>query len=273
MAAETEPTIQSLAEGQQQLTEGQQQITSLLANFIAEQRQFNERTDHRLETIQADVGEQRELYQQLYMLYQAQRNINGEIERRIKRIEDNLLEQRQFNDEQRQFNDEQRRFNAEQRQFNERTEARLRIMHDDIAEVKGGHARVETLRRAGAIAAALNFLYERTLSPSELDDMVRENPGIGVAANELQSFAKAGLVIKGKDSSLLTNYIAVEISYTADQRDIDRAIRNADLLSRFTGRPAHPVIASVRNDSVVSNLVADGFIRWYEIPQRDLQAA
>ena len=252
MAAETEPTIQSLAEGQQQLT-------SLLTNFIAEQRQFNERTDHRLETMQADVGEQRELYQQLYMLYQAQRNINGEIERRIKRIEDNLLEQRQFNDE--------------QRQFNERTEARLRIMHDDIAEVKGGHARVETLRRAGAIAAALNFLYERTLSPSELDDMVRENPGIGVAANELQSFAKADLVIKGKDSSLLTNYIAVEISYTADQRDIDRAIRNADLLSRFTGRPAHPVIASVRNDSVVSNLVADGFIRWYEIPQRDLQAA
>ena len=245
MAAETEPTIQSLAEGQQQLT-------SLLTNFIAEQRQFNERTDHRLETIQADVGEQRELYQQLYMLYQAQRNINGEIERRIKRIEDNLLEQRQFN---------------------ERTEARLRIMHDDIAEVKGGHARVETLRRAGAIAAALNFLYERTLSPSELDDMVRENPGIGVAANELQSFTKADLVIKGKDSSLLTNYIAVEISYTADQRDIDRAIRNADLLSRFTGRPAHPVIASVRNDSVVSNLVADGFIRWYEIPQRDLQAA
>ena len=179
-------------------------------------------------------------------------------------------EQRQFNQEQRQFNQEQRQFNQEQRQFNARTDRRLRTIQDDIAEVKGGHARVETIRRADIIASGLNLMHERTLSAGELEDMVRENPDIGVAPNELQSFAKADLVIKAKDSSRLTNYIAVEISYTADHRDTNRAIRNANLLTKFTGRPAHAVIASVKNDQIVNSFIAGGSVRWYEIPIRDL---
>ena len=170
------------------------------------------------------------------------------------------------------FIDEQRKVNDEQRRFNERVDRRLQTMQDDIAEVKGGHARTETIRRADIIASALNLIYERTLSAGELDDMVRENPDVGVARNELESFTKADLVIKAKDRLRLTNYIAVEISYTADQRDTSRAIRNADLLTLFTGRPAHPVIASVRNDRSVSNLVENGSVNWYEIPTRNLRA-
>ena len=38
--------------------------------------------------------------------------------------------------------------------------------------------------------------------------------------------------------------IAVEISYTADRRDTDRATRNADYLTRFTGQTGHAVVAS-----------------------------
>ena len=145
-------------------------------------------------------------------------------------------------------------------------------MHDDIAEVKGGHARVETIRRADVIASEMNFFYERTLSAGELEEMVRENPVDRIARNELQSFTKADLVIKAKDSSRLTNYIAVEISYTADERDIQRATRNAEFLTQFTRRPAYAVVASVRNDGTVSNLVHEGYIYWYEIPRRDLHA-
>ena len=169
-------------------------------------------------------------------------------------------------------------FIAEQRQFNasvdrrfEQIERRLETIQSDIAEVKGGHARVETIRRADVIASAMNLFYERTLSASELDDMVRENPDISVARNEAESFKKADMVIKAKDGSRLTNYIAVEISYTADERDTNRAIRNAELLTKFTGRQAHAVIASVRNDYATGNLICNGFIRWYEIPRRNLQ--
>ena len=271
---------QKLAEGQQQLAEGQQQLTSLLTDFIEEQRRVNASVERRLQTMQDDIDEQRkfmdeqrEFNEQQRMFNRTQRSISDEIERRIRQIEDDLIEQRQFNTEQREFNQEQRIFNRAQLEFNERVERRLAAMHNDIAEVKGGHARTETLRRAEAIASALRFSYERMLSAGELQDMVRENPDRGIPANELDSFSKADLVIKAKDGDLLTNYIAVEISYTADQRDIDRAKRNAEFLTKFTGRPAHAVVASVRNDSVVSNLVSVGYVNWYSIPLRVLQTA
>ena len=237
MTTQNEPTIQSLAEGQQQLL-------SLVAGFIEEQRRFN--------------AEQLQFNAEMRQFKEEQLQFNAEM--------------RQFKEEQLQFNAEQRRFNTEQRRINERTDRRLRTIQNDIAEVKGGHARVETIRRADLIASSMDLIYERTLSAGELEDMVRESPDIGVASNELVSFAKADLVIKTKDSSRFTNYIAVEISYTADQRDTERAARNADLLTQFTGRPARPAIASVKNNPVVSRLVEEGSVHWYEIPPRDLQA-
>ena len=202
MSTQNEPTIQSLAEGQQRLSEDLESLTALVTDFIGEQRQFNERVDRRLE----------------------------------------------------------------------RVDRRLGTIQGDIAEVKGGHARTETIRRADVIASGLNLIYERTLSAGELEDMVRENPDASASRSEMESFTKADLVIKAKDNLRLTNYIAVEISYTADQRDTDRAARNASLLAKFTRRPSHPVIASVRNDYDVQSLIANGAIHWYEIPLRSLQA-
>ena len=236
MTSENEPTIQSLAEGQQKLAEGLQNLTDLVTDFIDEQRQVNE----------------------------GQRQFNEEM--RSFRDEQLLV-----NEEMRSFRDEQLLVNEEQRQVNARVDRRLRSIENDIGEIKGGHARAETIRRADIIASAMNLIYERTLSAGELDDMARENADSAIARNELESFAKADLVIKAKDGSRLTNYVAVEISYTADQRDTGRAIRNADLLTRFTGRPAYAVIASVKNDFAVNDLIGKGAIRWYEIPQRSLQ--
>ena len=186
-----------------------------------------------------------------------QRQFNASVDRRFEQVD-------------RRFEQIERRFEQVDRRF-EQVERRLETIQSDIAEVKGGHARVETIRRADVIASAMNLFYERTLSASELDDMVRENPDISVARNEAESFKKADMVIKAKDGSRLTNYIAVEISYTADERDTNRAIRNAELLTKFTGRQAHAVIASVRNDYATGNLICNGFIRWYEIPRRNLQ--
>ena len=215
MSTQNEPTIQSLAEGQQRLSEGLENLSGLVKEFIEEQRQVNEE----------------------------QRQFNERVDRRLEDVD---------------------------RHF-ERVDRRLNTIQGDIAEVKGGHARTETIRRADVIAWGLDLIYERTLSAGELLDMVRENADTGVARNELESFAKADLVIKAKDSSFLTNYIAVEISYTADRRDTDRAARNASLLNKFTRRPSRPVIASVRNDFDVQGLIANGAVHWYEIPLRALQ--
>lgn len=42
-------------------------------------------------------------------------------------------------------------------------------------------------------------------------------------------------------------YFAVEIAFRAEQSGIDRALANARLLARFTGCPAHAVIAVGRD--------------------------
>ena len=55
--------------------------------------------------------------------------------------------------------------------------------------------------------------------------------------------------------------MAMEISYMANLRDCTGATRNAELLTRFTGRPAVPAIASVRNDHEAQEHVDSGRVR------------
>ena len=66
-------------------------------------------------------------------------------------------------------------------------------------------------------------------------------------------------------------YVAVEASYTADLRDSDRALRNANLLTQCIEAPAHAVVASVRNVHEVQALVDRGELHWYRLMQKDLQ--
>ena len=57
----------------------------------------------------------------------------------------------------------------------------------------------------------------------------------------------------------------MEASYTADHRDADRALRNVEFLTQFTGLPAYPCIVSVRNDRELSPDVLQGNVFWYPI--------
>ena len=61
------------------------------------------------------------------------------------------------------------------------------------------------------------------------------------------------------------SYIAVEISYTVDERDISRAIRNAEYLERFTGQPARAAISGLRRDRRIEDIDPND-VFWYELP-------
>ena len=175
-------------------------------------------------------------------------------------------EQKEFNAEQRQFNAEQRQFNAEQRQFNEGFARRLTRIEGDIGNFRGAYAREAIIRNPAAIAAEIGLEYVRTVAPEELVRMSRMAAG-NISRSQLRSFRDADLVIEASDGSSL-HYIAVETSYTADQRDTDRAVRNAQFLEEFTGKTARTVIASVRNDRYVSSLVESGAVSWYPLQDR-----
>ncbi len=189
-------------------------------------------------------------------------------EKRFDRFEEEQLEfnaeQRLFNDEMRQFRTEQRRFNDEQRRFNDE-------VRRDLGRFRGNHARDATVRRSLVIALRMGLQRERVLTDDDLMTMVKTADTRDITPSAIESFVSADLVMEATDGDGQTFYIAVEISYTANRRDTGRAIRNAELLTRFTGRPARAAVASVRNDPEIADLIGGGQMYWHEIRDRDLE--
>ena len=105
--------------------------------------------------------------------------------------------------------------------------------------------------------------FVQTLSARDLSDMA----GNTLPRNVGRSFRNAGLVTLATDGTD-TRYIAMEVSFTADRRDCDRAIRNAGLITRFTGKAAQAAVASVRNDREATEAVESGAVYWHELEDR-----
>ena len=199
------------------------------------------------------------------------------------RVESFIDEQRQFNKEQRQFNKEQRQFNQrmeteiselrqfnkEQRQFNKDQRRFNQRMENSIGELRGKVARHVVGVYFLEIAEGLGFQCKGILMRADLVQMLIHSERDDIPHGDRQSFFRADLVVEATDSDGAMHYIAVEASYTADQRDTSRAQRNAALLTRFTGHPAHAAIASVRNVREIQPLIDDGTVYWYALDPAD----
>ena len=131
-----------------------------------------------------------------------------------------------------------------------------------MSGLKGDYARTRAIQDARGIAEDRGLEYVRTLTNDDLNGMARGN----LDRDVLRSFRNADLVIEATYGTA-TRFIAMEISYTADQRDCSRAIRNAELITRFTGEPALAVIASVRNDQTAA-AVESGAVYWHPLEDR-----
>ena len=195
-------------------------------------------------------------------------SLPARFDRFVAKTEQFIEKTEQFIDEQRQFNEGQRQFNATVEGFMARTDQRFARMEGDISEMKDNHAISKTVRDAEGIAHDMGYKFIRTLNISDLLAMVASNDTVDLETGELRSFRLADLVIEAADGDETIRYIAMEVSYTADRRDTGRAIRNAGFLTRFTGRPAHPAVASIRNDRGIQDLIDSGQVYWYELEDR-----
>ena len=104
-----------------------------------------------------------------------------------------------------------------------------------------------------------------------IEEQKQFNAEIRAFVEEQKQF-NADVIIEATQADDATCYIAVEASGTAGHRDADRALRNADFLTRFTGIPAYPCIVSVRNDCELSPDVLQGSVFWYPIPDQFWEA-
>ena len=152
------------------------------------------------------------------------------------------------------------------------TNNRLTRIESDIAVVKGGHARNNVQEFTEIIAENLSLQYVHTLNRKELLDIAKRitDPAT-LDWDQRNSFINADIVIETTAENGETVYVAVETSWTADQRDSGRALRNAEYLGLATGHRAIPAVASVRNDNEITRLIENGQLHWHQILDNNLQ--
>ena len=206
------------------------------------------------------------------------------VETFMDRVETFMSDQQQTNEEQRQFNAKQEQFNAKQEQFNgemrqfrteqQQVNAELRQttqrLETAIGELRGNVARRLVNDRFDDIVALFGFYLNSIMTRAELSKLLPAKPWESdISYGDRRSFLSADLVVEAIDDNDRIHYVAVEASYTADERDTTRALRNAALLERLTGQPAYAVVASVRNVREIQGLIDDGQVRWYPIDPDD----
>ena len=192
-----------------------------------------------------------------------QREVNTEFREAITEIRESVADLKSFNVEQKKANAEFRESIAELKESTQR-------IIDDVGILKGDLVGRAAWDRHQEILDQLGFTLVRMLTKNDLNNLANRSGTTGIAGADLRSFFRADLIMEvtGDDGS--PQYVAMEASYTADERDTDRVLRNCRFMQHFTNRPAHPVISSLRNEHHVLSLVNNGTVHWFELTERDL---
>ena len=154
----------------------------------------------------------------------------------------------------------------------DRIEGRLDRLTDDVGILKGAHARSIVLREADVITEDMGLTLLRILSRDDLRALTPHQGVADIPAGQLRSFRLADLIMEVADPDGESSFVAVEISFTVNGRDVTRAVRNAGFLSRFTGRPARAAVAGARLDERVRDRLKSEGVFWYELRPESLGA-
>lgn len=166
------------------------------------------------------------------------------------------------------------RFDAQDRRMDEHQQSNDRHfwrIEDTLKYLKASHARNSALRSAATLARRMGLRRIRNLTEDDLLDMTYDADTSGLSDNVLDSFHLADLVMETTDADGETHYIAVEISFTADERDTGRAIRNAALLTRFTGKAARAAVAGIYQDNRIQPQIDSGEVFWHRLRRDELE--
>ena len=134
--------------------------------------------------------------------------------------------------------------------------------------LKGNCVRDRTVKDAQGIASDMGLEFVRTLTLSDLMQMA----GNSLPRDVSRSFRNADLVIEATDGTD-TQYIAMEVSYTANLRDCERAMRNAGLITQLTGKQAYAAVGSVLNDREAAQSIEAGAVYGHPIDDRNPEPA
>lgn len=130
-----------------------------------------------------------------------------------------------------------------------------------IGDMRGLFISQKVVREAVIIADDMGLTFVGTLEPKDILNIwnAGKAKGLtdGISRDDERSFKLADLIIEAKADDGAQCFIAVEISFTIDERDTDRAIRNAKYITNFIETPTYAAVAGVSKDNRIDGVLAD----------------
>ena len=157
---------------------------------------------------------------------------------------------REFNQAQQKANEAQREFNQAQQETNRLTDRRLNAIEGQIGNLQGGqYERFVRTRALARLRITLGFTGSYVaLNPDGLTDprmtsAIAQAIRAGLVTRESSAdLFEADMIISGEDN----RHAVVEVSFTADRDDIDRAKTRASILTAITEGAVTPVVITSR---------------------------
>ena len=143
-------------------------------------------------------------------------------------------------------------------------------LQDNSSPFREAYVRSMAVEHAVFFAQDMGLRLTRVLSKNDVAALMLAGDLGGAPTNVLRSFRNADLVMETVDESGADCVVAVEVSYTADGRDTTRAVRNASMLARLTGKPTRAAVAGFRIDNDIRGILESGEVFWHQL---DLESA
>ena len=141
----------------------------------------------------------------------------------------------------------------------------MRLTTNRLGEMSGYFTERVAKKEASLLVQELGLQYVRTLASDELIKMSSALATHASSHEDVKSFCRADMILAASDAEGQTWYVAAEASYTADERDTSRALRNADYMTHLTQCPARAAITAVKIDDRIQGIVQKGQVHWYVI--------
>ena len=150
--------------------------------------------------------------------------------------------------------------------------SRLLEQHSrDIGWLKGLAAFAPAERQYEIIALDMGLEPVRLLSPGEIVRMTMTDAAQEFDQSDLNSFRDCDLIIAAQSPSDGDCYITVQVSFTVDHSDISRAIKHAEMVTRFMGKPAFPAVSGVERADVTERRLSNDAVYMHRLPLHSVQ--
>ena len=144
-------------------------------------------------------------------------------------------------------------------------------MRDDLAMVKGGHAYYTMKDKLPLIIEATVGEFIREMPPKTMIELVEKFRSGSVPSGYVDSFAHIDAVAQAIDREGKFSYVVIESSFTVDDTDVERVIRNAKYMEYLTKTPSYGLIVGTRVIEHVQLSIDSREVLYYELKRNELE--